>query len=64
MRALITGATSGIGMSIAKKLSDLGWELILTGRNEKVLKELQEKLGGKPEIIAADLAKKEEVFKV
>lgn len=64
MKALITGATSGIGESFAKKLSGKGWSLILTGRNENKLKEMQKKLGGKVEIIAADLSKKEEVFKV
>ena len=64
MKALVTGATSGIGMSIARKLSKRGWELILTGRNEEVLKKLQKTLGSGTEIIAADLARKEEVFRV
>ncbi|MDE5855359.1 MAG: SDR family NAD(P)-dependent oxidoreductase, partial [Ruminococcus sp.] len=45
MKALITGATSGIGKCIAENLSKKGWELILTGRNEKMLKKLQKKLG-------------------
>ena len=64
MKALITGATSGIGMSFAKKLSKRGWELILTGRNEDVLKKMQKKLGGNVEIISADLSQKDEVFRV
>lgn len=64
MKALVTGATSGIGMSIAKKLSKKGWGLVLTGRNEKVLESLKEKLGGDTEIIAADLSDKKEVFRV
>ena len=64
MKALVTGATSGIGMSIARKLNKRGWELILTGRNEKKLEELQKTFGNNTEIIAADLAKKEEVFRV
>jgi hypothetical protein len=64
MKALITGATSGIGQSFAAKLSKKGWSLILTGRNEEKLKELQKALGGSIEIIAADLAKREDVFKV
>ena len=63
MKALITGATSGIGKCIARELSRRGWELILTGRNENALRELQEELG-RTEIIAADLAVRSEVFKV
>lgn len=63
MKVLITGATSGIGKCIAEKLSNRGWELILTGRNEDMLKSMQERLG-KCEIIAADLSQKSEVLKV
>ena len=64
MKALITGATSGIGKSMAKKLSMRGWDLILTGRNEEVLSKLKEELGGSVETIAADLADRKEVYKV
>lgn len=63
MKALITGATSGIGKSIARNLNKRGWELILTGRNEDVLRELQSELRS-AEIISADLADQDEVFKV
>ena len=63
MKALITGATSGIGKCIAENLSKKGWELILTGRNEKMLKKLQKKLGN-TQIITADLSDKKEIFKV
>lgn len=63
MKALITGATSGIGKSIAEELNKRGWELILTGRNEQVLRNLKEKFD-RCEVISADLSKKEEVFKV
>lgn len=64
MKALVTGATSGIGQSIAGKLAKRGWQLILTGRNERVLREMQKTLGKGTEIIVADLAKREEVFRV
>jgi len=64
MKALITGATSGIGQSIARKLSKRGWELILTGRNFKVLQQMQRELNTHTEIIAANFSDKKEVFKV
>ena len=63
MKALITGATSGIGMSMARKLGRRGWELILTGRNEAALEQLKSEIGG-AETIVADLSKREDVFKV
>lgn len=63
MKALITGATSGIGRCIAEILSKNGWELILTGRNEDMLKQLQKKLG-RTEIISADLSVESDVFRV
>ena len=63
MKAFITGATSGIGKKIAEKLSKMGWELVLTGRNKEVLEEMQARLG-KTEIISAELSDKNEVFRV
>lgn len=42
--ALITGATSGIGQATAVKLSQEGFNLIITGRREERLIELKEKL--------------------
>ena len=38
--ACITGASSGIGYEMAKKLSALGYDLILVARNTKALKSL------------------------
>lgn len=63
MKALVTGATSGIGKCIAESLRRRGWELILTGRDESVLRQLSEELGG-AEIVSADLADRGEVMKV
>ncbi len=43
--ALITGATSGIGRATAEAFADLDYRLILCGRRQDRLDELQEKLG-------------------
>jgi 3-oxoacyl-[acyl-carrier protein] reductase len=37
--AIITGAGTGVGRHIAIQLSEAGWNLTLTGRTEKTLKE-------------------------
>ncbi len=64
MKALVTGATSGIGRCIAESLHRHGWKLILTGRNEKILKKLQRDFGNDTEIIRAELSDRKEVFRV
>jgi uncharacterized protein len=53
-RILLTGATGGIGRTLAQKLADRGGEVILTGRRTDVLEPLAQKLGGRA--VAADLA--------
>ncbi|GHT11194.1 oxidoreductase [Bacteroidia bacterium] len=40
-RAIIIGATSGIGQEVAKKLLSEGWQLGIAGRRENELKNLQ-----------------------
>ena len=47
---LITGATSGIGLATARKFAEHNFDLILTGRRGKRLKELKEELGNNPAI--------------
>ncbi len=56
MRALITGATSGIGKEMAFYLHRQGWQLVLTGRNEEVLRRMVKKFGDGTRYIALDLA--------
>ena len=56
MKALITGAGSGIGRDMAKYLADKGYELILVGRDKSKLEELQSALKVNSQIIIADLS--------
>lgn len=53
-RVLITGATGGIGQTLAAELAARAGEVVLTGRRADVLEPLAERVGGRA--IAADLA--------
>ncbi|MBR0483676.1 MAG: SDR family NAD(P)-dependent oxidoreductase [Oscillospiraceae bacterium] len=56
--ALITGATSGIGMEMAVYLHHHGWELVLSGRNEKMLRKMAKKFGANTKYLALDLSER------
>ncbi len=56
MKALITGASSGIGKEMAIYLSELGFDLILASRNKEALEELQSSLKTKVKLVIIDLA--------
>jgi short-subunit dehydrogenase len=58
-RALLTGATGGLGHAIAKALHERGCDLVLTGRRTDVLEPLAAALGA--ESIAADLSDADDV---
>jgi len=60
-KILVTGASSGIGRSVAVFLSEMGAELILTARREQQLKESISLLkGGIHSYVVADLLKEED----
>ena len=55
---LITGASSGIGLTFAHKLADAGAHVLLVSRTEETLKEVQAEIqakGGKADIFPCDL---------
>jgi len=56
MKALITGASSGIGKQFAIALSELGYDLILVARRKKKLEDLSKKLKTNVEIIDMDIS--------
>jgi short-subunit dehydrogenase len=53
---LITGASSGIGSALAKRLSKEGYHLGLAGRDQQALEELQKSLPGKTTLLIGNLA--------
>ena len=55
MKALITGATSGIGLDIAKYLDSLNYDLILVVRNKEKLESISSSLKGEPKLVVLDL---------
>ncbi len=61
MKALITGASSGIGLDMARYLATQKCELILVSRNKEKLEEIQEQLPTKVTIIVADLSNEQRV---
>jgi 3-oxoacyl-[acyl-carrier protein] reductase len=55
-KALVTGASGGIGGAIARALHDAGAEVALTGTRQAALDELQGALGNRAHVLVADLA--------
>lgn len=63
MKALITGASSGIGRDMARYLAQKGWDLILVARREDRIKELQEELRQvEVQCITLDVGKAEDCY--
>ena len=60
VKALITGATSGIGREMAKILAVRGVDLIIASRDEKKMKSLAKRLPVAVRTIAVDLSKAED----
>lgn len=63
-KALVTGATSGIGRAVAERLASEGAEVIVSGRDETRGREVVEAIvsvGGSARFVRADLAQIEDV---
>lgn len=62
MKALVTGASSGIGRDMARYLASLGYTVYAVGRDEGKLSNLKNELGDKIQVIIKDLSIKENVI--
>ena len=56
MKALITGASSGIGRDMARELSKKGYDLVLVARDLDKLNEVKKELEAKIEIVCMDIS--------
>lgn len=59
MKALVTGASSGIGRDMARYLTNLNYTVFAVARDEERLMDLKNELGNKIKIITKDLASRE-----
>ena len=64
MKALITGASSGMGRDMAKILSQKGYDLILVARDEKKLEEVKKQLKTETKIVVMDISIEENCKKI
>ncbi len=64
MKALITGASNGLGADFAKAFSKEGYDLVLVARSKDKLEKLAKELKTNVEIEVMDLSIKENVYKL
>ncbi len=58
---LVTGATDGIGLLSARKLTELGHRVLLHGRSAEKLADVATQVGGSPSTYCADLSRMSDV---
>jgi len=64
MKALVTGASSGIGRDMARYLSSLGYDIIAVAQRENRLIELKNELKTNVQVIPMDLSNKDNCIKL
>ena len=64
MRALVTGASSGIGRDMARELDKRNFNLVLVARDKEKLEKVNNELKGNHEVICMDLSNAENCKKL
>ena len=59
MKALVTGASSGLGWDMARILDDMGIDVICVARREERLRELQAQLSPSAQVRVCDLSERD-----
>ena len=63
MKALITGASSGIGREMARYLAEMGWDLIIASRSTDKLNALKDELSSvSVRVITIDLSREQDAY--
>jgi short-subunit dehydrogenase len=62
MKALVTGASSGIGRDIARELAGRGYDLILAARRVPRMEELARELKTHVSVVGVDLSREDQCF--
>lgn len=60
-KAVVIGGTSGMGYAIVEKLAKGGAEVLLTGRNEAILRKAEEAYKGRVSGIRSDITKMDDI---
>ena len=64
MKALITGASNGLGRDFAIKLANMGYDVVLVARSKDKLEKLKQDIKTNCEIEIMDLSNKDNVYKL
>lgn len=64
MKALITGASNGLGRDFAIKLANMGYDVVLVARSKDKLEKLKQNIKTNCEIEIMDLSNKDNVYKL
>ena len=64
MKALVTGASSGIGYEISKYLSKEGYDIVAVARNKTALENLKKEIKTNIQIVCMDLSINKNCFKL